>query len=233
MNDLTVYENIYRTFIKDDRYMFFLIGLRNTIILSLLAMLIGIIIGIVMCLFKLSKFKPLNWIAYVYIDVIRGTPSVTQLLIVYFVIFNGSPLNKLVIAAIAFGINSGAYVAEIMRAGILSIDHGQTEAGRSIGLTHAQTLRYIVVPQAIKNILPALVNEFVVLIKETAIAGYAAIDDLTKLAMGIQSRTFDVAYPLIGSAILYYIIIKLLTISLSALEKRLRKSDIRTAEART
>jgi His/Glu/Gln/Arg/opine family amino acid ABC transporter permease subunit len=227
---VTFYEGIYRTFIRGDRYLFFLEGIRNTVILSLLAMVVGVAIGITMCVFKISeygRFNPLKWLASAYIDIIRGTPSVVQMLIVYFIVFGQSKLEPIIIASIAFGVNSGAYVAEIMRAGILSVDAGQTEAGRSLGLSRFQTMRFIVLPQAFKNILPALINEFVVLIKETAIAGYIGIRDLTKAAAGIQSKTYDYIYPLISSAVIYYVIIKALTLYMSSLERKLRKSDAR------
>jgi His/Glu/Gln/Arg/opine family amino acid ABC transporter permease subunit len=226
----TFYDGIYRTFIRGDRYLFFLEGIGNTVILSLLAIVVGVVIGIMMCLFKTGapgRFNPLKWFAVAYIDVIRGTPSVVQMLIIYFIIFGRSKLAPIVIAAIAFGVNSGAYVAEIMRAGILSVDVGQTEAGRSLGMSKFQTMRFIVLPQAFKNILPALINEFVVLIKETAIAGYIGIRDLTKAATGIQSKTYDYIYPLISSAVIYYVIIKALTLYMSSLERKLRRSDVR------
>lgn len=241
--NLTFSDSLYKTFVKYNRYMYFINGLGNTLILSVLAIVIGILIGVTVCLLKLLNFeikleirryvitdnrlvsKLINGIANAYIDVIRGTPAITQLLIIYFVVFQGSMLNKLIIASIAFGINSGAYVAEIMRAGILSIDVGQVEAGRSLGMNYIKTMRYIILPQAIKNILPALVNEFIVLIKETSIAGYIGIEDLTKGATSIQSQTYDAVLPLITSAVIYYIIVKVLTIALSFLEKWLRKSD--------
>ncbi len=220
---------LYDTFIYDDRYKFFLTGLQNTLVMSLLACLIGVAIGLVLTYFKLSRFKVLQGIAYFYTDIIRATPVVTQCLIIYFVIFPATPfhLNKIIIGAIAFGINSGAYVSEIVRAGILSIDQGQTEAGRSLGLNAAQTMVFIIMPQAVKNILPALANEFIVLIKETAIAGIMTITDLTKAAQGVQAQTYDFAYPLIGSAIMYYIIIKILTNCLRRFENRLRRSEKR------
>ena len=164
-------KTFYKCFIKDNRYNMLLDGIGVTIKVSLLAVLIGIIIGLLIALCNLSKSKILKTIGKVYTDVIRGTPSVTQLMIIYFVVFASVNWPKWTIAAIAFGINSGAYVSEIIRAGILSIDKGQTEAGRSLGLSSFQTMSRIVVPQAVKNIFPALCNEFIVLIKETAIVG--------------------------------------------------------------
>lgn len=179
-----------------------------------------------MAFFRLSKIKLLNWIAGIYIDVIRGTPTVVQLLIIYYVIFAPfKNMPKVVIAAISFGINSGAYVAEIVRGGILSVDRGQMEAGRSLGLTSAQTMRLIIIPQAIKNILPALGNEFIVLIKETAIAGYIALQDLTKASDIIRSITWS-SMPLFATAIIYFILVKLLSKGLQVFERRLRKSEM-------
>ncbi|MDR1208818.1 MAG: amino acid ABC transporter permease [Clostridiales bacterium] len=237
---VSISEGLYKTFIKDDRYKMFLTGLGSTLILSLLAAVIGLAIGVAVCLMKVSNVpsftvgkrrvrvvRPLAWLANAYIDVIRGTPAVVQLLIIYFIIFARSNLHSIIIAAIAFGINSGAYVAEIIRAGIFSIDPGQTEAGRSLGMSGARTMRFIVLPQAVKNILPALVNEFVVLIKETAIAGYIGISDLTKAAYSIQSLTYDYLYPLVSLAIIYYIIVKSLAVLMGRLEKNLRKSEVR------
>ena len=166
-------------------------------------------------------------IAKIYTDIIRGTPSVTQLMIIYFVIFASVGLPKWIIASIAFGINSGAYVSEIIRGGILSIEKGQTEAGRSLGLNGTQTMLHIIIPQAVKNIFPALCNEFIVLIKETAIVGYVGLVDIQKAADFIKSATFKPVLPLIGAAVIYFVIVKILTLLLGLIEKRLRKSDKR------
>ena len=195
------------------------------------AAIIGIIIGTVLAFMKLSvkrNGKPsfLARIANAYIDIIRGTPSVLQLLIMWFIILSFCR-NKILVACLSFGINSGAYVAEIVRAGILAVDKGQTEAGRSLGLSQFQTMRYIVIPQAFKNVLPPLGNEFIVLLKETAILGYVALDDLTRVANQITSRTYEAFMPLIGAALIYFVIIKILTILLNKMERRLRKSDNR------
>ena len=157
----------YKCFIREDRYKLLLSGISVPITVSLLAIVIGILIGMLIAMCNLSKKKPVRFIGGLYTDIIRGTPSVTQLMIIYFVIFASVQLDKWIIAAIAFGVNSGAYVSEIIRAGILSIDRGQTEAGRSLGLSAFQTMSRIVIPQAVKNIFPALCNEFIVLIKET------------------------------------------------------------------
>ena len=184
-------------------------------------------IGLVIALCNLSKKKGLNIIGKIYTDIIRGTPSVTQLMIIYFVIFATVDWEKWIIASIAFGINSGAYVSEIIRAGILSIDKGQTEAGRSLGLSGAQTMMFIVIPQAVKNIFPALCNEFIVLIKETAIVGYVGLMDIQKAGDFIKSATFEAFMPLIATAIIYFVLIKILTLVLGRVEKALRKSDVR------
>lgn len=214
-------------FINDNRYMHIVKGFGVTIKVSFLSVILGIVIGIFIALAALSSNKILKTAARWYTDVIRGTPSVTQLLIVYFVIFASSRLDKWIIASIAFGINSGAYVSEIIRAGILSIDKGQTEAGRSLGLSAAQTMIKIIIPQAIKNIFPALVNEFIVLIKETAIVGFIGLEDLAKGGDFIRSRTYSAFMPLVGTAIIYFLLIKLLTKIFSLVEKKLRQSEVR------
>ena len=217
----------YRCFIRDDRYMLLLNGIGVTIKVSLLAVALGILIGLLIALCNLSHRRLLRGIGKVYTDVIRGTPSVTQLMIIYFVIFATVQWEKWIIAAIAFGINSGAYVSEIIRAGILSIDKGQTEAGRSLGLNGRQTMLSIVIPQAVKKIFPALCNEFIVLIKETAIVGYVGLVDIQKAGDFIKSATFEAFMPLIGTAVIYFVIIKLLTLGLGVIERRLRKSEAR------
>lgn len=217
----------YKCFIKEDRYKLLISGVGVTIKVSILAIFIGILIGMLIAMCNLSKRKPLRLIGGIYTDIIRGTPSVTQLMIIYFVIFATVDLDKWIIAAIAFGINSGAYVSEIIRAGILSVDHGQTEAGRSLGLNAFQTMTRIVIPQAAKNIFPALCNEFIVLIKETAIVGYVGLMDVQKAGDFIKSATFVAFMPLIGTAIIYYVLIKILTLLLRRIENRLRKSDAR------
>ncbi|MDO4490546.1 MAG: amino acid ABC transporter permease [Lachnospiraceae bacterium] len=222
-----VAEQFTRSFIEEDRYMLLLRGIGVTIKVALLAVLIGLVIGFLIALCNMSKKKPLRFIGGLYTDVIRGTPSVTQLMIIYFVIFASVRWPKWIIAAIAFGVNSGAYVSEIIRAGIMSIDKGQTEAGRSLGLTASQTMISIVLPQAIKNIFPTLCNEFIVLIKETAIVGYVGLMDIQKAGDFIKSATFLAFMPLFGTAIIYYVLIKLLTLALKKVEDALRKSDIR------
>ncbi len=222
-------ELFYKCFIREDRYKLLLEGVGVTIKVSLLAVVVGILIGMLIAMCNLSQKKLPRAIGGIYTDVIRGTPSVTQLMIIYFVIFASVPvqLDKWIIAAIAFGVNSGAYVSEIIRGGILSVDHGQTEAGRSLGLNAFQTMTRIVIPQAVKNIFPALCNEFIVLIKETAIVGYVGLMDIQKAGDFIKSATYEAFMPLVGTAVIYYVLIKILTLSLRQVEKRLRRSDAR------
>ena len=218
-------------FVEGDRWKLYIKGLGVTLEIALFAAIIGLLIGTVVALMRLSTKRDgmkTIWarIAGVYIDVIRGTPSVLQLLIMWFVIMKNCH-NGILVAVLSFGINSGAYVSEIVRAGILAVDKGQTEAGRSLGLSKAQTMLYIVIPQAIKNVLPPIGNEFIVLLKETAIVGYVSLTDLTRAANQITSRTYEAFMPLIGAAVIYFTIIKILTILLERLERRLRKSDNR------
>jgi len=199
-------------------------GMWATIQISAGAIFLGLILGSIIVTFKLSKYKLLRAVAFLYLGAIRGTPAVTQLLIVSGVIFAGFRGNRIWIGIVALGINSGAYVAEIIRAGIMSIDKGQTEAGLSLGLTKVQTMRYVVLPQAVKNILPTFVNEFIILIKETAIVGFAAVADLTRVAQQIVARTADLT-PLYVAAFMYIALISTLTFLLGLLEKKLRASD--------
>lgn len=218
-------------FVTGDRWKLYFSGLGVTLEIAVLAAIVGLMIGTIAALMKLSTTKngkKTIWarISNAYIDIIRGTPSVLQLLIMWFIIMK-SCKNGVLVAVISFGINSGAYVAEIVRAGILAVDKGQTEAGRSLGLSKAQTMIYIVIPQAIKNVLPPIGNEFIVLLKETAIVGYVSLTDLTRAANQISSRTYEAFMPLIGAAVIYFVIIKILTILLDKLERRLRKSDNR------
>ncbi len=218
-------------FITGDRWKLYLEGLGVTLQVSVAAAIIGIIIGTLVALMKLSvkkNGKPtlLAHIANIYIDIIRGTPSVLQVMIMYFAIM-ASCSSGVLVASVTFGINSGAYVAEIVRAGILAVDKGQTEAGRSLGLNQFQTMRYIVLPQAFKNVLPPLGNEFIVLIKETAIVGYVGLSDLTRVAHQISTKTYDAFTSLVGAAVIYFVLIKILTKLLEMLERRLRKSDNR------
>ena len=211
-----VKEDFYLNFIKDDRYLWLLDGLKTTLIITVFAVIVGLIIGFLVAI---------NAICRVYLTVIRGTPTMIQLLIMNFVIFGAVSINKIIVGGLAFGINSGAYVAEIVRSGIMSIDQGQTEAGRSLGLNFSQTMRLIIIPQAFKNVLPALVNEFIVLIKETSLIGYIGMMDLTKGAMLIQSRTYNAFWPLMAAAAIYLVIVGILTWGMNKLERRLRTSE--------
>lgn len=225
---LTLGERFTKNFIEANRWQQILNGLQITLTVSFLAILIGIVLGVVLALMRLSKTRILVFLSGGYIDVIRGTPVVVQLMIFYFVILGPIKwIDKTWIAAIAFGFNSGGYVAEIVRGGILSIDHGQKEAGRSLGLSETMTMRYIILPQAFKNILPPLGNELIVLIKETSILGYIGVADLARVGEQIRSRTLDAFMPLIAVAIIYYILTKILSMLLQKLERRLRESDQR------
>ena len=215
------------TFVVDGRWQWFVSGLGYTLLISLFSVLLGLVIGILMALMRLSKSKILRAVSGIYIDIIRGTPTMVQLLIIYFVIFANVHIDKWVVGFIAFGINSGAYIAEIVRGGILSVNIGQTEAGRSLGMTHKQTMASIVMPQAMKNILPALGNEFVVLIKETAVIGMNANIDLVGAARKVQSLTYDYLIPLLSIAVIYYVVIKIISTLLSKVEKGMRKADKR------
>ena len=228
---LEIKDKAVAAFITQDRWKLYLEGFGVTLQVAFFAAVIGIVIGTIVALMKLSRTRRgkktiFARIADIYIDIIRGTPSVLQLLIMWFVIMASSN-NGILVASLSFGINSGAYVAEIIRAGILAVDKGQMEAGRALGLTNAQTMVYIIIPQAIKNVLPPLGNEFIVLLKETAIVGYVSLSDLTRVANQISSRTYEAFMPLIGSAVIYFVTIKIITILLEKLERRLRKSDNR------
>ena len=201
-----------QNFIDDHRYRYLLDGLKETLIIAVCAVIIGILIGFIVAIIRSTHDKNhskkkgfsrfiiglLNFICKVYLTVIRGTPVLVQLLISFYCIFTAPDTSKTFVAIMAFGINSGAYVAEIVRSGIMSIDNGQFEAGRSLGFNYIQTMVFIVLPQAFKNVLPALSNEFIVLLKETSVAGYIGIQDLTKGGDFIRSRTFEALYPLIA-----------------------------------
>lgn len=220
----------YLNFIKDDRWQYITRGLWTTVRITVFAVAVGIVIGFLVAVIrsthdKTGKLKIANFICRVYLTVIRGTPVVVQLLIIYFVIFASVNISKMIVAVIAFGINSGAYVAEIVRSGIMSIDKGQFEAGRSLGFNYVQTMWYIIMPQAFKNVLPALGNELIVLLKETSVSGYIAMEDLTKGGDIIRSRTYDAMMPLLAVALIYLAIVMLLEYAVGKLERRLRNSD--------
>lgn len=220
----------YLNFIKDDRWHYITRGLRTTVLITVFALILGVVLGFIVAIIrsahdKTGKLKIANFICRVYLTVIRGTPVVVQLLIIYYGIFAAVTIEKMIVAVIAFGVNSGAYVAEIVRSGIMSIDKGQLEAGRSLGFSYAQTMVYIILPQAFKNVLPALGNEFIVLLKETSISGYIAMEDLTKGGDIIRSRTFDAMMPLLAVAAIYLAMVILLEFLVGKLERRLRNSD--------
>ncbi len=232
---ISVLNKFKKAFILQDRWKLYLEGLGNTILIAIVAALIGTVIGVAFAMInylnkKTGKLKILSKIANVYITIIRGTPVVLQLMILYFVVF-ASWDNGIMIGAITFGLNSGAYVAEIARAGFESVDDGQMEAGRSLGMSTWQTMRHIIIPQAVKNCLPPLFNEFITLVKETAIVGYVGIMDLGKVPGLVQSRTFEYLFPLLIAAIFYLVIVMILTKILHIIENKLAKSDRRNGGA--
>ena len=224
-------EQFNAAFITDDRWKLYFQGLWTTLEIVLFATILGLAVGTISCLMYMSttkKGKPtvLHYIAMIYIDIIRGTPSVLQLLIMWFIIMKSST-NGVLVAVISFGINSGAYVSEIMRGGIQAVNKGQLEAGDSLGITRFTTMRYVILPQAFRNALPALCNEFITLLKETAIVGYVSLADLTRVANQVASRTYQPFMPLIGAAGIYFVIIKFFTILFGNLERRLRQNVTR------
>lgn len=226
-------------FVQANRWKYLLDGLGRTLLITLLAGVMGIVLGVIIAMIRSTYdktregarrtigrriFGVVDWFCRVYLTVLRGTPVVVQLMIIYYVIFASSD-NGMLIAALAFGLNSGAYVAEIVRGGIMSIDEGQFEAGRSLGFNYIQTMRFIVIPQTIKNVLPSLANEFIALLKETSVAGYVAVADLTKGGDIIRSRTYSPFMPLIAVALIYLALVMFFTRLVSILERRLRNSD--------
>ena len=235
---MSLKERFIFNFIESDRWRYLWDGLGATLKVTFFALLVGVVIGIVVAIIRSTHDKNikdmkglskgilmiLNLIAKVYLTVIRGTPVVVQLMIMYYVVMVAST-NTILVATIAFGMNSGAYVAEIFRSGIMSIDNGQFEAGRSLGFNYVQTMQYIIIPQAFKNVLPALANEFIVLLKETSVSGYVALHDLTKGGDIIRSRTYDAFMPLIGVAIIYLVMVMFFTYLVGILERRLRNSE--------
>ena len=218
------------TFLKDDRWKYLTDGLSTTLIVKFFAVILGMVLGFLIAIVRAThdkngKLGVLNFFAKVYLTVIRGTPVVVQLLILYFIIFATVNIDKTLVAILAFGLNSAAYVAEIVRSGIMSIDNGQFEAGASLGLNYSKTMLCIILPQAFKNILPALANECIVLLKETSVAGYIALVDLTKGGDIIRSQTYEAFLPLIAVAIIYLVMVMFLSAMVSKLERRLAKSD--------
>jgi len=216
-------------FITDNRWLSLINGLAVTLKITFFAVILGFILGFGVAVVRnvydnTKKLKFLNLLCNIYLTVIRGTPVVVQLLIIYFVIFSSVRIDKSFAAILAFGINSGAYQAEIFRSGINSVPKGQMEAGRSLGFSYPQTMITIIMPQAIKNILPTLANEFIVLMKETSVAGYIALDDLTKAGDVIRSRTYSAMMPFLAVALLYLIMVMLFSYLVKLLERRLARS---------
>jgi len=216
-------------FIKDDRWKYLTEGLYVTLLITIFAVFMGLFLGFIVAMIRSTyqntgKLKFLNALSVVYLTVIRGTPVLVQLMIIYYVIFSSGNVNKIIVAILAFGINSGAYQAEIFRAGINAVPKGQFEAGRSLGFNYYQTMGNIIMPQAFKNILPALGNEFIVLVKETSIAGYIALVDITKAGDIIRSRTYSAFMPLLAVALIYLVIVMGLTYLINLLERWLRRS---------
>ena len=223
---------IYSNFIEDHRWRYLTNGLKVTLEVTFFAVIIGIVLGLLIAVVrstyvKTGKLKIANFLCGIYITVIRGTPVVVQLLIIYFVVFGSVKIDKVLVAIMAFGLNSGAYVAEIFRSGIMSIGKGQMEAGRSVGLTYASTMRYIIIPQAFKNVLPALGNELITLVKETSVVTVIGLRDLTKGAMIVQSKTYQALVPYVAIAAIYLVIVMFLTWIMGKMERRLRQSDLR------
>ncbi len=223
-------DRIHSTFIVDDRWKYLTNGLLTTLMITFFAVILGMLLGFLIAIIrathdKTGKMKIANFFAKIYLTVIRGTPVMVQLLIIYYVIFASVRIDKTFVGILAFGLNSAAYVAEIVRSGIMSIDNGQFEAGASLGLNYRKTMVYIIMPQAFKNILPALGNECIVLLKETSVAGYIALEDLTKGGDIIRSVTYEAFLPLIAVALIYLVIVMFLTRLVTRLERRLAKSD--------
>lgn len=221
-------ENIYNSFIYQDRYKYYLTGLGNTIIMAFFACLIGVILGLILSLVidyneKTGKLYLLSTFARMYIGIIRGTPALLQLMILYYIIFKSVNINIVVVGIISFGLNSGAYVSQIIRSGLISIPKGQEEASTMLGFNYFQTMKYVILPQALKNVLPSLGNEFITLLKETSVAGYIGILELTKASDIVASSTYDYFFPLLIVAIIYLILTLGLTKLLNFFERRLSK----------
>ena len=227
-------EQFILNFVKDDRWKYFTNGLGTTYTVSLFAVILGVVIGVLIAVIRSTAdkverppfiVKILDVVCRAYLLVIRGTPAMIQLLIMYYVVFGSVDVSKRLVAILTFGINSGAYVAEIIRSGIMSVDQGQFEAGRSLGLSYVQTMWHIIIPQAFKNVLPALGNEFITLLKETSICGYIALTDVTHGANTVRSQTYDPYMPLFGAAIIYLISVSILSALVSRMERRLRVNE--------
>ena len=236
---LRLVKDFNAAFVVDNRWKYIVEGIGNTLILTFFALILGVVLGVVIAAIRTTYDKQYtemrspvakfllsigNTISRIYLTIIRGTPAMVQILIIFFIIMASSD-NKMLCGIIAFGINSGAYVAEIIRGGIMSIDAGQTEAGRSLGFNYMHTMWFIVLPQTFKNILPALANEFIVLLKETAIAGYVGVTDLTRGANIIRGITYQSFWPLMAIAAIYLVMVMFFTWLVDLLERRLRKSE--------
>ena len=239
--------DFYLNFIQDDRWRYLFTGLGNTLTITFFALIIGVVIGVVVAIVRSSHdkiiaemrpgparvlLKVANAICQVYLTVFRGTPVVVQLMIMYYIIF-ASSRNGVAVATLAFGVNSGAYVAEIFRSGIMAIDNGQFEAGRSLGFNYVRAMQYIIIPQAFKNVLPALANEFIVLLKETSVAGYVTVRDLTMGGNIIRSVTYSAFMPLIAVALIYLVLVMFFSWLVSKLEKKLRNEGHRPLKTKT
>ena len=225
-------DRFYNNFIQENRWRCITDGLQITLVITFVALLFGLVLGFVIAIIRVTydttgNLGPLNALVKFYVTVIRGTPTALQLMILYFVILSSMGVDKLIAAIIGFGLNSGAYVSEIFRAGIMSIDTGQMEAGRSLGLNYIQTMRRILIPQAIKNVLPAIGNECITLLKETSVASYIAVEDLTQGGRIIQSRTFEAFFPLVGVALIYLVLVMILQAVFNAIERRFARGDRR------
>lgn len=219
-------DKFYNTFIVENRWMYLVNGLGTTLLITALALVIGIVLGFIVAIIRSTnqrtgRLKVANFICRIYLTVFRGTPMVVQLLIIYFVVFSTVNINKVLVAVIAFGLNSAAYVAEIVRSGIMSVDDGQFEAGASLGFGYTKTMISIILPQALRNILPALGNEAIVLLKETSVSGYIALEDLTKGGDIIRSTTYEAFLPLIAVAAIYLIMVIIMSSLVSRLERKL------------
>ena len=222
------FEKLHQTFIEGERYKWLIDGLKNTLIITLGALVIGVIIGSLIAITKYfcdgnKKLRFFSWICDVYTTVIRGIPITVLLLMFFYIVLVAA--DGITVAIIAFGINSGAYMAELIRSGINAVDKGQMEAARSLGMSKGQAMAKIIFPQAIKNILPAIGNECIALLKETSVAGYVAIVDITRAATNIRNKTFDAVNPIILLALIYLVMVVIMTKLLAILERRLRKSD--------
>ena len=222
---MRIYEDFYKSVIYDKRYLYILEGLKNTLLIALGAVILGVILGLIVAIIrdrydKTGKGRIGNFIVKLYVSIIRGTPALVQLMIIYYVIFRSVSIDLVLVGILSFGINSGAYVSEIMRAGFNSVDVGQMEAGLSLGLSYNKCMKYIILPQAIRNILPALGNEFITLVKETSVAGYIGIVELTKASDIIASNTYNYFFPLMITALIYLFITSMLARVLGIFERK-------------